>query len=167
MKYKPLPPLSRIKELLDFDPESGRWTWRVSMGSSARAGQEAGCFSRGYRVIRIDRVLYFAHRLAWLWMSGEEPATGIDHVRGKRDQNAAGEIRPATQSQNNANARIGTNNRSGFKGVAVHRETGKWRARIKKDGRELHLGLFSSLDDARAAYENAARRLFGEFARVA
>lgn len=89
----------------------------------------------------------------------------LDHIDGNRANNKLSNLREATQSQNCANAKLRSNNTSGFKGVYYHPKTGKWKSQIKKDGVSRHLGLFPTPEEAHKAYVKAAKELFGEFAR--
>lgn len=91
----------------------------------------------------------------------------VDHVNGNGLDNRRSNLRVATTSQNICNARIRSDNKIGLKGVALHRQTGKFRARIKANGRDIHLGLFETADAAHYAYSEAARIFFGDFARTA
>jgi hypothetical protein len=156
----------RLRELLHYDPETGLLTWRVSRGSS-RAGDVAeGLDGRGYRRVRVDRSLYYAHRIAWLWMTGEWPADHIDHINGIPGDDRWANLRLATNAQNTANGGRRVTNKSGFKGVWWHKPTSKWRAAIMASGRSKHLGLFDCPAAAHAAYAEAAKKYFGKFARV-
>jgi hypothetical protein len=74
-------------------------------------------------------------------------------------------IRQASNAENCRNQRRPRNNTSGFKGVSLHRLTGKYQSYIRKDGRRIHLGLFPSALLAHRAYKAASKKLFGEFAR--
>ncbi|MCK9994454.1 MAG: hypothetical protein Dbin4_02974, partial [Alphaproteobacteria bacterium] len=95
---------SRLKELLHYDPDTGVFTRRVQTSSNARVGDVAGCLHpEGYRHIQIDGKRYAAHRLAWLYMTGEWPTNQLDHLNGVRDDNRWGNLREATHGQNQQN----------------------------------------------------------------
>ena len=147
-----------VRELLDYNPATGVFTWRV-LHSNMRSGQVAGNVSR-YRTIKINRKHYLAHRLAWFVAFGAWPPNQIDHINGVRDDNRLVNLRLATQSENNANAKT-PKNKTGFKGVAPHRK--KWCARIRVNGRKRHLGLFDTPEAAYQRYCEVAREVYGEF----
>ncbi len=156
----------RLRELLHYDPETGVFTWRVHRGFKAQPGKIAGKVDkRGYRLITVDCKSYWAHRLAWLYMTGAWPKDGVDHRDLVKDNNSWGNLRQATASQNQANRRCRCDSRSGLKGVTWHPQSGKWRAYIRHDGRFHHLGLFDAPETAHAAYLAAAEKQHGEFAR--
>jgi hypothetical protein len=151
---------------LDYDSQTGEFRWRKRMSRSAKPGDVAGTLhTDGYRRIRIKRRDYRAHHLAWLYMTSRRCPAFIDHRDGDPSNNRWNNLRRATASQNGANARRSKSNASGFKGVSRAR-SGRWRAGISKKGRRHHLGIFSTPQEAHAAYVAAARRLFGEFARA-
>jgi hypothetical protein len=156
----------RVRELLIYDPQSGVFTWRINRTGKALAGTVAGALdSDGYRQIRIDGRLYLAHRLAWLYVYGRWPRTDLDHVDLDRDHNAIDNLRPCSQSENNANTRVRSDNILGRKGVTYDATRRKYRARIRKHGRLYHLGWFELIEDAAAAYVAAAKHYFRTFAR--
>ena len=90
----------------------------------------------------------------------------VDHINGVRADNRICNLRLATPQQNRMNERQRGKNP---KGVSLFKCRGftYWRARIKKDGKEIHLGYFKDQSDAKAAYDAAAAKMFGEFARTA
>jgi hypothetical protein len=164
---------ARLKELLDYDPVIGVFKWKVRRGRSAPAGSIAGRVSKaardsggGYRWIGVDGKEYLAHRLAWLYMTGEMPTEEIDHRNTERTDNRFENLRKSTGSQNMANKRPQSNNTTGFKGVSLNKATGKYVASIKCNGQYEYLGLHATPELAHAAYVAAASRLFGEFARA-
>jgi hypothetical protein len=57
------------------------------------------------------------------------------------------------------------NNSSGYKGVTWHAQIGKWQAQIHVHGCTRYLGVYDDASDAALAYDNAAKQLFGDFAR--
>lgn len=162
-----------LKECLDYDPETGVFTWREREDRSSQwngrfAGKVAGyCGAKGYWKIRINDRARNAHRLVWLYMTGQFPHDQVDHINMDRADNRWCNLREATNAENNRNRRISPTNRSGRKGVDWHRSSGKFRAQIKVDGKKIHIGIFDKIDDAASAYAAAAERYHGEFARVA
>jgi len=157
----------RLRELLDYDPATGIFRWRVSRGGTARAGTVAGSpQSDGYAQIKIDGPNYMAHRLAWLWGTGSWPAALIDHINGDRADNRFVNLREATLYQNQYNSRISSRNTSGHKGICWHEQIGKWQAYLKFGGKQRHLGYFTNIEDAAAAIEEARHIHHGAFART-
>lgn len=88
----------------------------------------------------------------------------IDHANGNRLDNRRCNLRLATKAENNRNVQRKRNNRSGYKGVWWRVRYQKWEAGIRVNGRLKFLGYFDAPDIAARAYDQAARRLFGEFA---
>lgn len=95
--------------------------------------------------------------------------TGLDtdHVNGNRLDNQRANLRVATRSQNMANSKVGKANRSGYKGVHFDTQRQKYRASIRIGGKLKHLGVFTSPEYAKAAYDDFAKNLHGDFARSA
>lgn len=154
-----------LRSLLDYDAEAGVFRWRISRGSR-RAGAVAGNLRRdGYVGILVCGRLYTAHRLAWLWVTGEWPIE-VDHRDGDGSNNAWTNLRLATHAQNMSNTKKPRHNTSGFKGVHLRRQ-GDFSASIQHKGKTIHLGLFPTAEAAHAAYCAAAERIHGEFARAA
>lgn len=157
-------PYERLRQLLRYEASTGVFTMLVARGRKP-AGTEAGYVNNeGYRQIAIDGRWFLAHRLAWFYMSGTWPCAEIDHINRNPSDNRLENLRECSRSQNEANSRRAVN-RSGFRGVSELR--GKWQATIKKDGRTVYLGRFSTPQEAGAAYEAAARSLHGDFSFIA
>lgn len=155
-----------LREILDYDAATGHFTWRKKTSIKVVVGKRAGAVNKaGYIVIGIHGTLYYAHRLAWLYVTGEWPAQ-VDHENNRRGDNWWTNLRLATHQQNVLNAKLAKNNTSGRKGVYWHHGASKWSASIMLNGRSNYLGLFESLDDAATAYMNAAMAAQPEFARA-
>jgi hypothetical protein len=152
--------------LLSYDAETGLFNWRVKRGNKA-VGSDAGSLHKwGYVVISIDRKRHKAHRLAWLHAHGRWPTAQIDHINCKRADNRLSNLREATATQNQGNSPRNKNNTSGLKGVTFAWARNRWQAQISARGHTLFLGYFDDPEDAHAAYCRAARKHFGEFARI-
>jgi hypothetical protein len=156
----------RLKELLHYDPETGHFTARVTRGRRI-AGVRTSCVTTGgYIKLSVDYKRYYGHRLAWLYVHGRWPSEQIDHINHITSDNRIANLREATRSQNSANCGPRRNNKSGKRGVIFLRQTGKWRASIRKDKRRIYLGCFDTVEEAHASYAAAAREIHGEFARA-
>jgi hypothetical protein len=150
---------SELKELLDYDPRTGIFIWKGKKGSRACKGKTAGATDAyGYIVIRINNVLYKAHRLAWFYSHGEWPETNLDHINRIKNDNRIKNLRVASQSLNMHNAkRLATN--SGFVGVSWDSRRNKWVSRIKVDYKTKFLGRFDRKCDAIAARKLAYEKI--------
>lgn len=159
----------QVNRLLEYDPATGVFRWRVNRAGNAKAGDRAGCVKKtghGYRHISILGTSYGAQHLAWLLVTGAWHRGIIDHVNGIRDDDRWCNLRAATAQQNCANRVRASNNRSGLKGVHWNKIDKKWKAGIKVDGVIRHLGYFTDKTAAHAAYCAAAKEAFGDFARA-
>jgi hypothetical protein len=153
----------RLREVLSYDSESGEFRWRAAPYNARLVGKVAGCArADGYRVISVDRIVYAAHRLAWLYVHGRFPNLEIDHIDRNRANNALSNLRQATGAEQRANSGRRSTSTSAFKGACKKRQ--KWRAGIKVGGRSIHLGTFDTPEAAHAAYMAAATKHFGAFA---
>jgi len=154
-----------LKELMEYDPETGVFTRRVQRGS-AKAGDVAGYIdpSTGYRVISIKNKDHYAARLAHLYMEGEWPKNSIDHINRIRNDDRWENLRPANRTENNQNQGIRKNNTSGHKGISWHKAAKKWSARIDVNKKRINLGLFTTIEEAVAARKDAELKYFKEFA---
>jgi hypothetical protein len=137
-----------VESLLNYDPETGLFTWRVDRPPRGKAGQLAGYENgSGYIKISLGGKREYAHRLAVLLMTGTMPVKGevVDHINGAKHDNRWSNIRVVTQRENGANAVYAKNVRQ--------RDSGKWEARFG----HVNLGRCDTREDARALAA-AARR---------
>jgi hypothetical protein len=152
----------RLRELLHYDPVSGIFTWRVDRGCRPCKGQTAGTpDAQGHLMIRVDYHIYKAHRLAWLYMTGDWPASLIDHADRNPANNKWENLRAATQQTNAWNMRSRMP-KSGFRGVRRHRNG--FVAYIYEGNRGIYLGSFKTAEAASAAHIAAVKERRGEFA---
>jgi hypothetical protein len=155
-----------IKEILSYNPETGVFTRKVRTSSSVKIGDVAGCLSYDGIYISVCNKLHKAHRLVWLYVYGDWPPLGIDHINGNPSDNRICNLRLATDEQNGRNRGKNKNNITGFKGVSWHKQVGKFAAQIHHKRRKIHLGLFTTAEAAHAAYCEAAAKYHGEFSRT-
>jgi hypothetical protein len=155
---------ARLKELLHYDPETGHFTRRVPRGGMVVGSRAGKLNTSGHRQIRIDRRMYLAHRLAFLYMLGSFPTDCVDHINQVKDDNRWGNLRPATRQQNQGNKGLQRNNSSGHRGVSWDKRQGKWVAQGGRSGGRIHLGRFDSLEEAAAAARSWRTQTYGEFA---
>ena len=152
----------RLRELLDYNPRTGVFTWRDNQIGPIKAGMRAGTIDKlGYCYIKIAQKSYPASGLAFLWMDGQRPRE-VDHINRNPRDNRWKNLRIATRSQQMGNSRGRTILPKG-----VHKLTnGRFRAGLHINDRFIYLGNFSTPEEASAAYMKAAQKYFGEFARA-
>lgn len=156
--------VERVRELLNYDPETGLFTWKHSRGT-ARKGNLAGYArttqqGKTYWVIRMDRVSHLAHRLAWVWMYGTVPEDQIDHVDGNGTNNAIANLRTVSLSENMKNKRKQANNTSGVTGVSWEKNSSKWEVRIMIGGKSVYFGRYADFQQA-VSIRKKAETLYG------
>jgi hypothetical protein len=165
MKAYTLPSKEMLDQMLQYDPSTGKFRWRVrpvTMFTAERprsaehtcnqwnarwAGKPAASQKKGYWYIRIDYQAYLAHRVAWKIMTGADPIE-IDHIDGDRGNNKWSNLKDGTRSDNLRNVALKRNNTSGYHGVAFNKRQQKWTAYIT-------LGAFDSKEDAVVARKHA------------
>lgn len=162
MKSKPLPSVERIRDVLSYNAETGVFTWRKSTSNAAPIGSKAGGpNSKGYTHIRLDGRSLKAGRLAWIYVTGEDPGElEVDHKNRDRSDDRFSNLRLADRKLNCENIGTPKHNTSGTKGVSKHAMSGKWEAYIYHHKRRIHLGRFRDIAEAAAAREAAESALF-------
>lgn len=114
--------------------------------------------SEGYILVRVKGTDHYLHRL----IMGAD-VLHVDHINGIKHDNRRCNLRLATHSQNQGNSVASVNSRSGYKGVALHKDK-YWAAGIMKNRKQIHIGYFKTPEEAALAYNKKALELFGEFA---
>lgn len=151
----------RLSELLNYDPETGIFTWNVDR-KRVRKGDISGCPDKaGYLQIGIDGKLYLAHRLAWFYIHGQWPSLEIDHINRDKADNRISNLRLATRRENIINKAPSKINRSGVTGVYWNKASRKWHAQIYANGKRHSLGLFTQKELAVEARKHAEIIHFG------
>ena len=90
----------------------------------------------------------------------------VDHINGDGLDNRRNNLRTCSHSQNIMNSKMRIDNTNGYKGIRYHKQNKKWQARIKKNKKDNHLGYFTTPQEAALAYNEAAKKFFGEFAKL-
>jgi hypothetical protein len=155
---------TRLREVLSYDRLTGEFVWLMTLSNRALAGSAAGSFdkARGYLTIGVEGRLYQAHRLAWLYVTGEWPIGEIDHWDTNKLNNKWVNLRDVTFSMNQQNVRRPrSHNTSGYQGVVWDKRKSKWRAGLTKGGKFIYLGYFDDPAVAHQAYV-AGKRIHHE-----
>lgn len=147
-----------LKSLLNYDKSTGVFTWKVGVGRCKRGDQAGSAHGKGYIRIQVLGNNILAHRLAWMFVYGDFPSDQIDHINGIKSDNRILNLRNVTATTNSQNMHFArVTSKSGLLGVESHR--GKWRARIRVNGKKVLLGTMNTPQEAHAAYVEAKRRL--------
>lgn len=155
---------SELKKILRYDPETGIFIWLVSRSCKRNIGDIAGHKNKnGYVKINIKGTLYYAHRLAFLYMTGKYPSEDVDHIDGDKHNNRWSNLRSATRSQNICNRGPTSKNSTGFKGVTFDKRRNKFIASGTINKKTRHLGRFDTPQEAYMAYTNFVRKAHGEY----
>ena len=144
---------SRLKELIHYNPDTGFFTW-IARIKGIQIGSKAGCVHKnktnGYRhvFIGIDREQHKAHRLAFLYITGDWPKKEVDHEDQDGTNNKWSNLRDVSHFKNQQNMSKPSDNTSGVVGVCWHKTYSNWTARIKVNGKQYFLGCFKCFNDA-------------------
>ena len=168
MKYRTDLTAEKVRSILDYDPDSGLLTWKdrpdiPSWLNDRSRGKLAGWTDKkGYTNLQIDGGCYFAHRIIWLWMTGEWPPEQVDHRFRDKADNRWASLRAATHSQNGMNTKM-RQNRSGLRGAHWNSYSKGWSSEIRVNNQRTYLGMFSTAEEAHRAYVEASKRLHGDY----
>lgn len=154
---------NQLKELLSYNPDTGVFIWLKSYNNAVTGKQAKTKGRNGYIDIKIKGVRYYAHRLAWLYMTGEQPKNVIDHIDRDKTNNKFNNLRDVSVKENiNNQIKPNANNSTGVRGVMPY--INGYSSQISVNGKNIHLGVFKSIEDAEAAYI-CAKNIFAPLPR--
>ena len=152
-----------VKNLFDY--RDGVLYWKIQPSNCVQVGDKAGALTgKGYLQTGINGKNYKNHRVIFLMHYGFLPAE-IDHIDGNRTNNNIENLREATRSENNCNARTRADNTSGVIGVCWHKRDKIWQVRISVYGKEKYFGRYDNLEQAKLVAIELRSKYHGEFAR--
>lgn len=165
---KPLPPQGILQECLEYDPQNGELIWlmpdlqsRVRPGSffGNRTSVSSGSNStKHYYAGMFHGVTYYAHRLIWMYMTGEDPKDlMVDHINGNGLDNRWKNLRVVKRGQNVANQKGHKRRRSPYK--HVYRRKLKWVGQVRRGGKLYSTSVFETAEEAKQAIETIITRL--------
>jgi hypothetical protein len=141
--------LQNPEKMFNYNATTGEVRWN-------NTGKVAGYINdRGYRVIELSGKRFKAHRIAWTLFHGKPPVGEIDHINRQKSDNRIDNLRDTNTKGNMQNRGLQKNNTSGHRGVVWHKRDAQWRARIKVNNIQHHLGAFDKFEDAVTARQVA------------
>lgn len=148
----------QVRELFDYNADTGVLSWKRPNGRRIRAGDVAGTpHTNGYLTCKIAGQTYLVHRLVWMHAHGEWPNV-IDHLNGQPKDNRLANLRNVSQKTNVQNTHGPyRHNASGLPGAHWIEKRGKWSSLLYYDGKQHRLGYFETAIEASAAYIQAKR----------
>ena len=145
----------RLKEVLNYDPETGFFTWKKKIARCVKIGARTGSIqSNGYMLIGIDNMRYLAHRLAFIYMTGSAPDY-VDHINHDEIDNRWENLASASTLDNARNQSRHSDNTSGANGVYWHKGKNKWHATYRMEGKNYHVWYFAAVAEAAKARKSA------------
>lgn len=134
----------QVKEIYSYNPDTGIFL---------RKGSDVGVIESWNKYLKsyYKGKYYSVHRLIWIYMTGNTPASDIDHIDHDRQNNKWENLRLVSRKQNMQNAIKSKVNTSGFTGVTWCKQQGQWQAQIMIDGKNKKIGRYNSKIDAVAA----------------
>lgn len=147
---------AELKELVKYNPETGVFTLaKHRNGTTRKVGDAIGSVRKnGYIEAGINGKVYYLHRLAYLYMTGEMPKEKIDHKNRNKLDNSWDNLRCVTHQENMENDVLPRKHGSlGYRGVYRYKD--KFRAKINHKGKQIHLGEFATAEEASQAYLKA------------
>jgi hypothetical protein len=149
---------AQLKQLLHYCPETGQFIWRHKRGRQA-AGSVAGTLTFCSHIsISINGKRHYAHRLAYLYMTGDWPLEQVDHINHDGADNRWSNLRLVSYLENCQNVPLYAGNKSGVCGVFWEASRQKWKAYITVSKKRIELGRFDDLLSVVAARKTAEQQ---------
>lgn len=177
MIFRKLPSQKYLQACLDYNPATGKLFWKkrptrhfvdahaAATWNTRFAGKEAFISNqRGYKTGRVAGIIYFANRIVWKLVTGQETSREIEHQDRNPGNNKWTNLRLAHHYQNGANKSLHRNNKSGVAGVTFNKTEQKWKAHIRVRGKRISLGTYTSKNKAVFVRKVAEKKYFKEFA---
>lgn len=177
MTRRNIPSQQVLKQLFDYNPETGIAIWLkrkpefINASSEVEAvgkatawnnrleGKQLGTLdTNGYLKIAIFNQRFWLHRIIWKWMEGYDPDQ-VDHIDGVRSNNSWVNLREVSVKENAKNKRRLNRNTTGVTGVSICKRTGKYHTYIGHGDTRITLGYFADLESARNARKTAEIKL--------
>lgn len=151
-----------VRRALDYNPETGSFTWKPRPDSDFASKRAAGSYRtqfegrpaltcigvNGYQEGRLKGAGITGHRVAFVLMTGEWPSDQVDHINGNRSDNRWCNLRSASQTVNSRNMAMQSRNTSGRIGIHFDHGRKKWVAQGRAEGRHYNLGRFDTMEAA-------------------
>lgn len=177
IKFKKIPPAKYLRRCFEYNRETGQVFWKNrprehfssqrgwNSWNAKHAGNQAFTSRNedGHMMTILDYVLYTAGRIIWKWVTGKDPVEQVDHKNRDPSDNRWVNLREASAAQNARNRSIPANNTSGRVGVYFYKPTKNWKASIRIQKQQVHLGTFDTKEEAMQARAVAERLHYGEF----
>lgn len=146
-----------------FDYNNGNLFWKVQK-SSVVIGDKAGHQGKQYLYIKINKKLYAAHRLIFLFHNRYLPQF-VDHIDGNKLNNRIENLREATKAENCQNSKISKSNKCGIKNVYWHKQRKKWNVLVEANGKRYDCGFYDNLELADLVAQEARNKYHKQFSR--
>jgi len=147
-----------------FTYKDGELYWKVKPAQRVSVGDIAGSMCDKYKQVYIKNKSYKLHRIIFA-MHNNYISDQIDHIDGNPHNNRIENVRAVTNSQNQLNRKISQNSKTGYKGVCVHTQTGRYVVRVSAYGKDKYFGIYEDLELAGLVAKMAREKYHGEFAR--
>ena len=148
------PTQEQVKELFNYNPETGIVTRKKSVANNTKTGDTAGWINgEGYLHVKINGFTYKLHRIIWLYVHGDWPEGVIDHINNVKTDNRLCNLRSATIQVNNINRLPRKDCGTGVPGVTFHARDNAYYAACKRDGKQNFLGYYKTIEEASKAVE--------------